>query len=44
MSSSVRVETLHSMLRYTPEQLNPARRIAALLARGSLVLCEPPGR
>ena len=42
MRTPVRVETLHGLLRYTPEQLNRARRIAQALDRGPLVLCERP--
>jgi hypothetical protein len=44
MSPSILVETLDNPLRYTPEQLDRARRIARLLGRGRLILCETPGR
>ena len=42
MPSSIEVETLEHPLRYTREQLPRARRLARLLGRGRLVLCEPP--
>jgi hypothetical protein len=40
----IQVETLQDPLRYTPGQLERARRLAALLGRGRLVLCETPAR
>jgi hypothetical protein len=36
------IETLEHPLRYTSAQLRRAGRIARLLGRGRLVLCEPP--
>ena len=44
MSSPVHIETLDHPVRYTADQLDRARRIAALLGRGRLVLCEAPAR
>jgi hypothetical protein len=44
MPSSILIETLANPLRYSTEQLYRARRIAELLDRGRLVLCETPGR
>jgi hypothetical protein len=41
---SIRIETLEHPLRYSPEQLERARRFAALLGRERLVLCEPPAQ
>ena len=41
---SIRVETLESPMRYTPEQIERAAHIAERLGRGRLVLCEKPGR
>jgi hypothetical protein len=40
---SIRVETLETPFRYTPEQIQRAVRIAERLRRGPLVLCEEPG-
>jgi hypothetical protein len=42
MPSSIVIETLDNPMRYTTEQLARARRIAKLLDRGRLVLCELP--
>jgi hypothetical protein len=42
MPSSIVIETLDDPIRYTIEQLNQARRVAKLLDRGRLVLCELP--
>lgn len=42
--SGVHLETLKNPARYTDEQLDQACRIAYMLGRGKLVLCEPPGR
>jgi hypothetical protein len=42
MSLPVRIETLVSPLCYTAEQLELAARLAQLLGRGRLVLCEKP--
>lgn len=39
---SVRVETLASPARYAPGQIERARRVAAGLQMGRLVLCERP--
>ena len=44
MTSGVQVETLDHPARYTNEQLDRACRIAKVLARGKLVLAEPPQR
>ena len=44
MTFLIRVETLESPLRYTPEQIEQAARIAERLGRGRLVLCEKPGQ
>jgi hypothetical protein len=44
MAFSILIETLDNPLRYTTEQLDRAKRIAEVLARGRLVLCEMPGR
>jgi hypothetical protein len=44
MSSPIRVETLHDPAGYTSAQVERAARIAHALARGRLVLCEPPRR
>jgi hypothetical protein len=44
MSSPIRVETLHDPARYTSAQVECATRIAHVLGRGRLVLCEPPRR
>jgi hypothetical protein len=41
---SILVETLDDPLRYTTEQIHRARRIAEMLGRARLVLCETPGR
>ncbi|WP_156028227.1 hypothetical protein [Candidatus Solirubrobacter pratensis] len=40
----VHVETLHSPQAYTPQQLDLACRLAGVLARGRLLLLEPPRR
>jgi hypothetical protein len=42
--ASARVETLEDPRRYTAAQIERARRLAALLGRGRLVLCEKPAR
>jgi hypothetical protein len=42
MPHSILIETLDHPLRYTTEQLARARRIAELLGRERLVLCEAP--
>lgn len=42
MPASIVIETLDNPMHYTTEQLNRARRVAKLLARGRLVLCEVP--
>jgi hypothetical protein len=39
---SILIETLDNPMRYTIEQLKRAQRIAKLLDRGRLVLCELP--
>jgi hypothetical protein len=44
MPLSILIETLDNPVRYTTEQLERARRVAELLARGRLVLCETPER
>jgi hypothetical protein len=44
MPSSIQIETLDDPLRYTTEQLERARRIALMLGRGRLILCEVPER
>jgi hypothetical protein len=44
MSPSILIETLDHPLRYTTQQLDRARRLAELLDRGRLILCETPGR
>ena len=44
MSSTIVIETLERPGRYTTDQLERARRIAELLGRGRLVLCELPAR
>jgi hypothetical protein len=43
MSSSTTIETLAHPSRYTTQQIERARRVADLLGRGRLVLCEIPG-
>jgi hypothetical protein len=40
----VHIETLHKPQEYTEFQLEIACRVAGWLARGRLVLCEPPRR
>jgi hypothetical protein len=40
----VHVETLHSPQAYTRQQLDLACRVAGMLARGRLLLLEPPRR
>jgi hypothetical protein len=40
----IHIETLHSPQAYTPQQLDLACRLAGVLARGRLVLLEPPRR
>jgi hypothetical protein len=40
----VHIETVHNPIRYTYAQLEQACRIAAVLARGKLILAEPPRR
>ncbi|MDA0162600.1 hypothetical protein OM076_20165 [Solirubrobacter ginsenosidimutans] len=42
MSAPIRVETLKDPAHYTSAQVERAKRIAHALARGRLVLCEPP--
>jgi hypothetical protein len=42
MPSSVQIETLDHPLRYTSQQLQLARRLAELLGRERIVLCETP--
>jgi hypothetical protein len=44
MSSPIRVETLQHPARYTSAQMERATRIARVLGRGRLVLCERPQR
>jgi hypothetical protein len=44
MPAPVQIETLDHPQLYTAEQLSRARRIAELLDRGRLVLCETPER
>jgi hypothetical protein len=44
MSPSILIETLDHPLRYTTAQIDRARRIAEVLGRGRLILCETPGR
>jgi hypothetical protein len=44
MEFSIRIETVESPVRYTPEQIERAIHIAERLGRGRLVLCEEPGR
>ena len=41
---TIQVETLENPPRYTAEQIHRAIRIAELLCRGRLVLCEKPAR
>lgn len=41
---SVHIETLHPSARYSVAQINRAVRIAYIIGRGKLVLCEPPER
>jgi hypothetical protein len=43
MPPSILIETLDNPRHYTTAQLDRARRIAKLLDRGRLVLCELPG-
>jgi hypothetical protein len=38
----VQIETLADPQRYAPWQIDFARRVAVLLGRGRLVLCETP--
>jgi hypothetical protein len=38
----IHIETLHSPQAYTPKQLDLACKVAGLLARGRLLLVEPP--
>jgi hypothetical protein len=40
----VHIETIHNPCRYTYAQIEKACGIAQLLARGKLVLVEPPRR
>ena len=40
----VHIETVHNPCRYTYAQIEKACGIARLLARGKLVLAEPPKR
>jgi hypothetical protein len=40
----VHVETLHSPQAYTAQQLDLACKVAGVLARGRLLLLEPPRR
>ena len=40
--SSIVIETLDDPMRYTLEQLKRAERVARVLDRGRLVLCELP--
>ena len=40
----VHIETLHTPSAYTPRQLGQVCKIAARIARGRFVLCEPPAR
>lgn len=40
----VHIETLHSPVRYTRQQIETACAVAQLLDRGKLVLTEPPAR
>jgi hypothetical protein len=44
MPLSILIETLDNPLRYTTEQLDRAWRVAEILGRGRLILCETPGR
>jgi hypothetical protein len=40
----VHIETIHNPCRYTYAQIEKACKIAQMLARGTLVLVEPPMR
>ena len=40
----VHIETLHNPARYTYAQIETACAVAQILARGKLVLAEPPRR
>jgi hypothetical protein len=40
----IHIETLHAPQAYTPTQLDLACKVAGLLARGRLLLLEPPRR
>jgi hypothetical protein len=40
----VHIETLHNPQEYAPKQLDLACKVAGALARGRLVLVEPPRR
>jgi hypothetical protein len=40
----IHIETLQSPQAYTPQQLDLACKLAGLLARGRLLLVEPPRR
>jgi hypothetical protein len=42
-SGPIHIETIHDPNRYTYAQIEGARTIAQLLARGKLVLVEAPG-
>jgi hypothetical protein len=40
----VYIETIHNPVRYSPQQIEKACRVAAVLGRGKLVLVEQPQR
>jgi hypothetical protein len=42
LEPDVQIETLADPWRYSAAQLDLARRVAARLARGVLILCEAP--